>query len=134
MSAFNSCTKCVGSPGIIHNRIPGHGCDHRSLTSQLNIALIRILFGSLTCLAYFFDMLSMGVCATRHWQMSGRLVQELNVCTVQFTHFLLQWCKRPDYFGDTFFGICIFSKLRKSIRGRQIFFYLRTVTELYLWL
>ena len=30
----------------------------------------------------FFDMLSMGVCTTRHWQTSGRLVQELNVCTV----------------------------------------------------
>ena len=27
------------------------------------------------------DMLSMGVCTTRHWQASGRLVQELNVCT-----------------------------------------------------
>ena len=30
-----------------------------------------------------FDMLSMmGVCKTRHWQTSGRLVQKLNVCTV----------------------------------------------------
>ena len=29
-----------------------------------------------------FDMLSMGVCTTRHWQAPGRLVQELNVCTV----------------------------------------------------
>ena len=30
----------------------------------------------------FLDMLSMGVCATRRWKMSGRLVQELNSCTV----------------------------------------------------
>ena len=30
----------------------------------------------------FSDMLSMGVCTTSHWQMSGWLVQELNVCTV----------------------------------------------------
>ena len=31
---------------------------------------------------YLFDMLSMGFCTTRYWQTSGRLVQELNVCTV----------------------------------------------------
>ena len=31
-------------------------------------------------LGLYFDMLSMGVC-TRFWQTSGRLVQELNVCT-----------------------------------------------------
>ena len=30
-------------------------------------------------LGLFFDMLSMGVCATRHWQMSGRLLQECDV-------------------------------------------------------
>ena len=30
----------------------------------------------------FFDMLSMGVCSTRHRETPGRLVQELNVCTV----------------------------------------------------
>ena len=30
----------------------------------------------------FLDMLFMGVCTTRHWQTSGRLVQELNICTV----------------------------------------------------
>ena len=28
-----------------------------------------------------FDMLSIGVCTTRHWQPSGRLMQELNGCT-----------------------------------------------------
>ena len=33
-------------------------------------------------LGLFFDMLSMGVCATRHWQTPSWLVQELNVCTV----------------------------------------------------
>ena len=31
----------------------------------------------------FFDVLSTGVCTTKHWQTSGRLVQELNVGTVQ---------------------------------------------------
>ena len=52
------------------------------MTSQLNIALNRKLHGSLMCLAYFFDKLSMGVCTTRYWQTSGRLVQELYVRTV----------------------------------------------------
>ena len=31
-------------------------------------------------------MLSMGVCTTRYWQTSSRLVQELNVCTVDGDH------------------------------------------------
>ena len=30
----------------------------------------------------FFDMLSTRVFTTRHWQSSGRLVQELTICTV----------------------------------------------------
>ena len=30
----------------------------------------------------FFDILSMDVCKARHGQTSGRLVHELNVCTV----------------------------------------------------
>ena len=30
----------------------------------------------------FLDMVSMGVCTTRRWQTSSRLVQELNACTV----------------------------------------------------
>ena len=33
-------------------------------------------------LGIFFDILCMGVFSTGHWQISGRLVQELNVCTV----------------------------------------------------
>ena len=41
------------------------------MTSQLNLALIRS-----------FDMLSMDFCTARHRQLSGRLVQELNVRTV----------------------------------------------------
>ena len=50
--------------------------------SQRNVALIRKLRGTLMCMAYFIDMLSVGVCTTRHCQTSIRLVQELNVCTV----------------------------------------------------
>ena len=52
------------------------------MTAQLNVALIRKLHGFLMYLDYLFDMLSMGVCTTRHWQTFGRLVQELNVYTV----------------------------------------------------
>ena len=33
-------------------------------------------------LGLFINMLPMCVSTTRHWQMTGRLVQELNVCTV----------------------------------------------------
>ena len=49
------------------------------MIGQLNVALIRKQRG------LFFDMLSMGVCTTRHWQTSSRLVQELNVCTVHIS-------------------------------------------------
>ena len=52
------------------------------MTSQLNVALHHNHPGSLVCLVYHFDMLSMRVCTTRHRQTSGWLVQELNVCTV----------------------------------------------------
>ena len=52
------------------------------MTSQLNVVLIRKLLGSLLCLAYSFDMLCMRDSTTSHWQTSGRLVQELNACTV----------------------------------------------------
>ena len=84
---FNSCTK-RGQHG--HNTQPNGRMLFRFLdmdtwmTSQMNVALIRKILGS------FFDMLSMGACRTRHWQASGRLVQELNVCTVlHLTHHCL---------------------------------------------
>ena len=86
---FNSCTKCVGSPGNIHSSTPDchpsfpeHGCRHWSMTSPLKVALIRSLRGSLMCLAYCFNKLPMAVCTTRHWQTSSRPMQELNVWTV----------------------------------------------------
>ena len=72
-------------PGIIHNHTPdypqfhGHGCiddikNERSFDSQA-MWVIDVL-------DLLFDMLSMGVCTTRHRQTYGRLVQELNVYTV----------------------------------------------------
>ena len=47
------------------------------LTTERSFDLqVRWLF---MCLAY---LLTCHVCTTRHWQKSGRLVQELNMCTV----------------------------------------------------
>ena len=40
------------------------------------------------CLVYYFGMLSMGGCTTRHWPTSGRLVQESNDCTVLVAYML----------------------------------------------
>ena len=59
----------------IATQLTGHGCNQRSQTSQL-------IPRSLMFLAYIFDMLSVGVCTTKHCQTSGRLVQELSVFTV----------------------------------------------------
>ena len=81
-----SCNKYLGQPRYNtwpHARLPpSFMVTDAWMTSQLNVALIRKLCGPLKCLAYFFGMLSMGVCTTRHWQTSGPLVQELNDCTV----------------------------------------------------
>ena len=52
------------------------------MTSQLS-TLSCELRESLMYLAYFSDILSMDFCTTKHWQTSGPLVQELNVCTVR---------------------------------------------------
>ena len=84
---FNSCTKCVSSPGRIDDRTPD--CHLISwawmcgLPLQLKVALSRKLRGSSMCFAYICDIISMGVSTTRHGQTSGRLVQELNVRTVR---------------------------------------------------
>ena len=81
-STYSAGTKCLG---IIHDRtpachqFPGHGCTdglttERDLDSQATLAID--VFG------LYFEMLSTGVCTTRHWQTTGRLVQELNDCTL----------------------------------------------------
>ena len=88
MPTFNSCTKCVSSPGRIDDRTPN--CHLFSwawingLPLQLKVALSCKLCGSSMCFSYICDIISMGVSTTRHGQTSGRLVQELNVCTVVF--------------------------------------------------
>ena len=58
---------------------PWHGCTD-GLTTE------RDFDSQATCViavvGLYCDMLSTGVCTTKHWQTTGRLVQELNVCTV----------------------------------------------------
>ena len=48
-------------------------------TSQLDVVLVR----KLLCAWLIFDTLSISICESRHWQTSGQLVQELNVCAVE---------------------------------------------------
>ena len=45
----------------------------------------------------FFHMLSMGVRSTRHWETPGRLVQELNICTVNILLIFLVNQLRRDF-------------------------------------
>ena len=60
-------------------QFPGHGyMDDLTTECSFNLQVTWVI----AMLGLFFDMLSMGICTTRHWQMFGRLVQELNVCTV----------------------------------------------------
>ena len=69
-----------------HTQFPPNFLDmHACTTSQLNEVLVR----KLLCAWPIFDTLSISVCTTRHWQTSGQLVQELNVCTVYVRD---DWC------------------------------------------
>ena len=59
---FNSCTKWMGSPGIINNHMPDCypiflGIDVW-MTLQMNVVLIRKLHVSLMCLDYFLGILA----------------------------------------------------------------------------
>ena len=63
----------------LHTRFPGHGLmdditTERSFDSHA--AWVIHVIGS------SFEISSMGVYRTRHWQPSGRLVQEFNVGTI----------------------------------------------------
>ena len=75
-----------GQPG--HNTQPHarsqpsvHGID-AWITSELNEALVCKLRVSLMSMADILTCHPWSFCTTRHWQTYGRLVQELNVCTV----------------------------------------------------
>ena len=53
VSTFYSCTICVGSPCIVHDRTSCHHISWACVPSKLNVTLICKLCGSLMCLAYF---------------------------------------------------------------------------------
>ena len=87
----------------LHARLPPSSLGMDAwMISKLNVDLIRKLRGSLMCLAYFFDVHSMGVCATRHKQKPGRLLWESNACTVRI-YMRISYClatnKCNDYFN-----------------------------------
>ena len=58
----------------------------RDLIPALNVCAVRAYYTTAHPIDVFEpfkkNMLTMEFCTTRHWQTSGRLVQELNVCTV----------------------------------------------------
>ena len=90
MPAFNSCTNWFDITGKIHNSTPDCHLVSWSLTSQLRVALMRMLRGSLMCLAYFFWHVIRG-CAQ---QGTGKCpVDFCNVCTVP----LVRWLRSGLY-------------------------------------
>ena len=62
--------------------LPSFQGMNAGMTSQPNVALICKLCWSLMCFAYIVGILSAGISTSRHCQTPGRLVQDLNVCTV----------------------------------------------------
>ena len=59
-----------------------HGCDHGRFRPHNWTWLWFSNYVGHWSAWLIFDMFSMGVYTSWHWQTSGRLVQELNVCTV----------------------------------------------------
>ena len=90
---LNSCTKGVGSLGIIHDRTPDCHPVSRAWMYGWPHYMLRV---SLMCLAYFFKVLSMGVCKTRQWEMAGQLVQELTLMLLVANFACTKWCKNPE--------------------------------------
>ena len=67
---------------------------------------------SLMCLAYIFDMLFTSISTTRHWLMYGRLVQEVNVCTVRLVVRLsMHTCMARKLSGNRARGCVLLPKL-----------------------
>ena len=102
---FNSCTKCLVRPGIIHDRTPNfHPVSWRWMHVRLNVVLVR----KLLCAWFIFETLSISVCTTSHRQKSGQLVQELNVCTV----------RRSQGFRYSMDQLFVYSVWEMGIRGK----------------
>ena len=69
-----------------HNTRPQSDCDPVSWAWMRpyvpDLTTERSFHWQATLVIDVLDMMSMGVCTTRHWQTSGRLVRELNAATV----------------------------------------------------
>ena len=105
VQAFNFCTKCVGSPCIIHDRMPGCQPAHWTWTCGWPHNWTKLWFAGSVCHLYVWLIsltFSIGICTTRHWQTSGRLVQELNPCTVVIKN----ECRRSLFFDMLSMDVC----------------------------
>ena len=74
--ALNASAACTAACPIA-TQFSGHGWAH-------NCTLICKTLGHWCVWVILFDKWTRGVFITRHWQTSGRLVQELNVCTAKY--------------------------------------------------
>ena len=79
--ALNECAARVKymTARLYATQFLGHGCMH-DLTTECSFDAQATWV--IDVLSLSIDMPSMVVCTTRHWETSGRLVQEINVCTV----------------------------------------------------
>ena len=77
---MDSSAQTIIQKCILYTKFPGHGrmCDVTTEHSFVSQAMYVI-----DVIRLFFELLSTSVFTTRHWQTSGRLVQELNVYTLE---------------------------------------------------
>ena len=88
------------------------------MTTQLNLAFNLQATWVIDVLALFFDMLSMGVCITGHYQTSNRPVQESNVCTVHIYECVGTLTQRDKTWND----ICVRDNqihFKKEVAGQS---------------
>ena len=109
---FNSCTKCLG---LIHDRSTDFRHNWKYFDSQ-DTWVVDVLGLS-------FDMLSMCVCTTWHWQTSDRLVQGINVSTVGISmstakHLPASRLGHPPWPNGTMPAPNVRSLVRASARAR----------------
>ena len=83
---FSICTKFAGSHNKIHDHTPD--CNQVSWAWMLEL---NVSSRTIDVLGFFFDMLFIGVCTTRHWQTCCLLVHKLNAFTVDV------WAARAWY-------------------------------------
>ena len=88
---FNAYIKCLGSPAQyttarpIATLFPGHWCmDDLTIEHNFDSQVIWVI-------DLFLETISIGVFTTSDRSTSGRLVQELYICTVHMRHCIVFW-------------------------------------------